>query len=131
MNNEKAQAHFNATIEGLVGNSAQRTMALKIKQAFPCLTDAAVLMMWHGLRAQKVEDIDGWLNQQALPRKGSKEAVIHRLLAEGLRPGTNIRWTLFCNRVRDECGGWGAKRRPAWGFDSRTIQNYVRGVKLD
>jgi hypothetical protein len=132
MNNEKAQAHFDATMEDILGNSAQRTAALKIKHAFPCLTDAAVLMMWHGLRAQQIEDIDAWLNQQPLPRKGSKEAIIDRLIAEGLRPPTNIRWTPFCNLVRNAGNGWmgkGANRKPAWGFDTRTIQNYVRGVK--
>jgi hypothetical protein len=30
----------------------------KIKRAFPCLTDAAVLMMWHGLQAQGIKDIE-------------------------------------------------------------------------
>jgi hypothetical protein len=123
-----------AIVSRLAEKAARQEDAEKIKGAFPCLTDAAVGMLLRGLRAERISDVDAWLNQQPLPRKGSREATIRRLIAEGLRPPTNIQWTPFCNRVRDVGNGWmwkGAKRKPAWGFDTRTIQNYVRGVKLD
>jgi hypothetical protein len=44
--------------------------------------------------------------EAALPRRGSKEAVIRRLLAESILPPTDIPWKEFCERVRDECNGW-------------------------
>jgi hypothetical protein len=68
---------------------------------------------------------------QALRRKGSKEAVIRRLLAEGIIPPTNMHWKQFCERVRDECNGWigkGPKRKPAYGLNNRTIKDTVRRV---
>jgi hypothetical protein len=123
-----------AIVDSLAEKSRKGEEALKIKAAFNCLTDAAVEMLLRGLRAEGIKDVEAWLNNQALPRKGSREAVIARLIAEGLHPPTTIRWKAFCDRVRDECNGWvgkGAKRRPAWGFDDRTIKNDVRGVKLD
>jgi hypothetical protein len=121
-----------AIVSRLTEKARAQENAEKIKAAFPCLTDAAVGMLLRGLRAEGIMSVDEWLNQQPLPRKGSKEATIDRLIAEGLRPPTNIRWTPFCNRVRDEGDGWtgkGAKRKPRWGFQNRTIQNYVRGVR--
>jgi hypothetical protein len=115
----------------LVERVREQDDAHKIKAAFQCLTDAAVLLLLRGLRAEGL-DVDAWLNEQAIPRKGSKEAAIHRLITEGRGPKV-IGWKAFYDLVRDECGGWGkvrGKRRPAHGFNDRTIRRGVRAVEL-
>jgi len=69
--------------------------------------------------------------EAALPRRGSKEAVIRRLLAEGILPPADIPWKEFCERVRDECNGWigiGPQRKPAYGFNDKAIKYTVKRV---
>jgi hypothetical protein len=120
-----------AIVSRLVEKAARQDDAEKIKRAFRCLTDAAVMMLMRGLRAEGINDVGGWLNNQALPRKGSKEAVEQRLIAQGSGPN-DIGWKPFCNQVRDGCDGWvkvRGKRRPARGFGDRQIRRDVMGVK--
>jgi len=62
----------NAAIVSRLKEKVDRSDQLeKIKHAFPCLTDAAVKMLLRGLQVERIADIDAWLNQQPLPRKGS------------------------------------------------------------
>jgi hypothetical protein len=75
-------------------------------------------------------DLQHWLREHAkLPLVKDRDNVIAALLTEGKIPGSNIAWKDFDDEVRDLCNGWlgkGAKRRPARGFDHRTIQRSVK-----
>ena len=104
---------------------------VKLRSAFPCLTEAAAFMLRRGLQAEGIKDVDEWLNQQPLPRTGSRVATVQRLIAEGRGPKV-IRWKPFYDLVRDEGKGWitvRGKRKPAPGFNNRTIRRDVMGVK--
>jgi hypothetical protein len=120
-----------AIVSRLAEKAQQQEDAEKIKRAFRCLTDPAVKMLLRGLRAEGIKSVDEWLNQQALPQTGSRQAVEHRLIADGSGP-KDIGWKPFCNLVRDKCDGWvtiRGKRKPKWGFGERQIRRDVMGVK--
>jgi hypothetical protein len=122
-----------AIVDGLAEKARLHEDVVKVKVAFPGLTDDAALMLLYGLRANGIKSVDEWLSQQPLPQTGSRKAAVQRLIADGFHPPTTIRWKAFCNLVRDECNGWigrGPRRMPAWGFDSRTIKRDVQGVKV-
>jgi hypothetical protein len=122
-----------AIVDRLAEKARLHEDVVKLKVAFPCLTEAAALMLRCGLEAEGIKSVDEWLDQQPLPQTGSRQATVQRLIANGLHPPTTIRWKPFCDRVRDECNGWigkGPKRRPTWGFDDKTIKRDVQGVKL-
>jgi hypothetical protein len=65
-----------------------------------------------------------------LPIPEGKNAAIAKLLAEGHKPGSNIKWEPFCDLVRNACDGWvvvGKKRKPKTGFTLRQIRRVVTG----
>jgi hypothetical protein len=75
------------------------------------------------------DDLQHWLRKHALPLVGDRDIVIAELLTEGKIPGSTIKWKDFDDEVRNRCNGWlgkGPKRRPARGFDHRTIQRSVK-----
>jgi hypothetical protein len=77
-----------------------------------------------------VRYLQHWLREHAkVPLVGDRDIVIAQLLTEGKIPGSTIPWKDFDDEVRNICNGWlgkGPKRRPARGFDHRTIQRIVR-----
>lgn len=77
------------------------------------------------------DDLRYWLNTRtATPQPKAREAVIERLLAEGLNPPRNIKWKLFNDRVRDACNGW-VDDRPALGFSDKQIQRVVKELRTN
>jgi hypothetical protein len=120
-----------AIVDGLAEKAKRNTDLRKIKVAFPGLTDTAALMLWDGLRANG-KDVDDWLSKEAIPERGSRQAVVQRLIAEGEGP-KDIGWKAFYDLVRDEADGWitiRGKRKPAPGYNDRTIRRDVMDVKL-
>lgn len=75
-------------------------------------------------------DLQHWLREHAKrPLVGYRDNVIAELLTEGNIPGSTISWKKFGDEVRNRCNGWlgkGPKRRPARGFDQKTIQRSVK-----
>jgi len=75
-------------------------------------------------------DLQDWLREHSnLPLTRDRDNVIAELLTEGKVPARTIPWKDFDDEVRDRCNGWlgkGPKRRPARGFEHRTIQRSVK-----
>jgi hypothetical protein len=63
------------------------------------------------------------------PQRSGRRAVISAMIAEGVVPPDTIEWTTFCKRVRDECNGWRAKGKPAWGFGDKQIRRIVTDLR--
>jgi|SRR5215510_1598524 len=76
-----------------------------------------------------VDELGAWLRKHStLPIAGQRDFVIGKLLRNGVVPTRSVSWKEFGDKVRNECNGWqgkGAKRKPAWGFDNKTIQRQV------
>jgi hypothetical protein len=70
-------------------------------------------------------DLRHYLNSTArAPQVTQRDAVIEKkLLTVDLR---KISWKEFCDSVRDDCDGWRAKGKPAWGFGDRQIKRVVK-----
>jgi hypothetical protein len=82
------------------------------------------------LKYVSYSDLQHWLREHAtVPLVGERNTVIAALLTEGTIPASTISWKDFDDLVRNLCNGWlgkGPKRRPARGFDHRTIQRSVK-----
>jgi hypothetical protein len=61
------------------------------------------------------------------PKSLRLAAAITRRLAEGDRPGVTVQWKQFCDRVRDDLGGWADRKngRPKRGYSQKSIQRAV------
>jgi hypothetical protein len=71
------------------------------------------------------EDVRRWLGECAfVPEPSYREAMIAAML-----PRT-VPWKQFCNDVRNACGGWTAKGKPASGFGDKQIQRIVKNLRL-
>jgi len=76
------------------------------------------------------EDVRHWLTEWSpKPQPSRREAVIDKMIAEGLNPPRNISWKMFCKRVRDECNGWLSTGRPALGFSDKQIQRVFKELR--
>jgi hypothetical protein len=76
-----------------------------------------------------VDDVRHFLAEwSSAPQPAGREAVIEKLLADGLNPPRNIKWKSFNDRVRDECNGW-LDDRPALGFSDKQIQRMVKELR--
>jgi hypothetical protein len=73
-------------------------------------------------------DIAEWLREYAAPLK-ERDAVIAKLIRNGANPPRTHSWKDFSNDVRNQCDGWRAKGKPAWGFGDRQIQRAVKALK--
>jgi hypothetical protein len=62
------------------------------------------------------------------PQPARREAVIAKLLADGLSPPRKIGWKRFCDNVRDACNGW-IDDRPALGFSDKQIRRVVKELR--
>jgi hypothetical protein len=75
------------------------------------------------------EDVRDWLTEWSpAPQPSRREAVIDKMIAEGLNPPRNINWKMFYKRVRDECNGW-LGDRPAPGFSDKQIQRIYKDLR--
>jgi|SRR5215471_1208847 len=76
------------------------------------------------------DDVRHWLTQWSpAPQSSRRDAVIDKMIAEGLNPPRNINWKMFFKRVRDECNGWLPDGRPAQGFGDKQIQRIVKELR--
>ena len=75
------------------------------------------------------DELRTWLREHStVPVVGQRDFVIGKLLRNGTVPARSVSWKEFSDKVRNECNGWqgkGTKRKPAWGFDNKTIQRQV------
>jgi hypothetical protein len=70
------------------------------------------------------EDVRRWLGEWSFVSQPShREAVIAAML-----PRT-VPWKQFCNKVRNACGGWTTKGKPASGFGDKEIQRIVKNLR--
>jgi hypothetical protein len=70
------------------------------------------------------EDVRRWLGEWAFaPQPSYREAAIAAML-----PRT-VPWKQFCTDVRNACGGWTAKGKPASGFGDKQIQRIVKNLR--
>ena len=78
------------------------------------------------------DDVRHWLTQWSkAPQFSRRDAVIAKMIAEGQIPPRTIKWKMVFKRVRDECNGWLAKDKAAWGFGDKQIQrkfNELRAI---
>jgi len=63
------------------------------------------------------------------PQPSRREAVIDKMIAEGLIPPRRIKWKMAYKRVRDECNGWLPDGRPAPGFSDKQIQRKFKDLR--
>jgi hypothetical protein len=74
-------------------------------------------------------DLRQWLNECAPgPQASQRDAVIERLL-QTKNPPRDWYWKEFCDAVRNQCNGWRAKGKPAWGFGDRQIKSVVKQLR--
>jgi hypothetical protein len=70
------------------------------------------------------KDVRRWLGGWSfVPEPSHREAVIAAML-----PRT-VPWKQFCNDVRNACGGWTTKGKPASGFGDKQIQRIVKTLR--
>jgi hypothetical protein len=65
--------------------------------------------------------------KSAKPSAQSRTEAIAERLRQGEQPGVTVMWARFCDRVRDDCGGWDDRkaRRPKRGFGDKSIKRAV------
>jgi hypothetical protein len=58
----------------------------------------------------------------------SLTATVTKRLDAGDQPGSTVRWTEFCDAVRDECDGWKDRKKglPKRGYSNKTIERIVK-----
>jgi hypothetical protein len=81
-------------------------------------------------------DVRNWLAEWSkAPSADIVNTVIEEMLRAGDKPGRNIHWEPFCNKVRDACkGGWLSKgniskHRPGRGFSTKQIKRKVKDLE--
>jgi hypothetical protein len=115
------------TLYGLcaTGNVGSVTDELEIIDGEECTIEE----LEGSLAFVSASDVRHWLTEWSpAPQPLKRDAVIEAKLQAGAIPGRNIPWKKFCDEIRDECNGWGAKGKPAWGFSNKQIQRHVKDL---
>jgi hypothetical protein len=69
------------------------------------------------------EDVRHWLNEWSPLQLSRRDEVIRKFWRDGDRPGSNIAWKAFANKVRKVCRAKETDR----GFGLKQIQRIVKG----